>query len=276
MPAAMREGGRLVVVGGVAAGMSAASRARRLRPDVEIVVLEKGRDVSYGACATPYYIAGVIDQRDRLIRYDADFFRRERRIDVRLGAEAVELDPRRRSVGCVAGGGALEAIDYDALVAAPRLRPITGVEPGTLPTPAELGLQPDRCAYRQSGGRLQGERLLEDFLGQRGADYSRTMSSPNTAFEGCSRLSPHLAWGTLSIREVVQATRRRREQVRALPPVRRAGGSRLARDRNGGGWRRRGDAAGPPPGRSAAGGGPRLRRAGGPVAPAALVPRAPI
>ena len=76
MPAAMREGGRLVVVGGVAAGMSAASRARRLRRDVEIVVLECGRDVSYGACSLPYYIAGLISSRDELVVHDAGFFRR--------------------------------------------------------------------------------------------------------------------------------------------------------------------------------------------------------
>lgn len=128
MPAAMREGGRLVVVGGVAAGMSAASRARRLRPDIEIIVLEKGWDVSYGACATPYYIAGVVGSRDRLIRYDADFFRHERRIDVRLGAEAVELDPKRKSVRYRVGGS-VEAADYDALVLA------TGAMPVKLPLP---------------------------------------------------------------------------------------------------------------------------------------------
>jgi NADPH-dependent 2,4-dienoyl-CoA reductase/sulfur reductase-like enzyme len=136
MPSAMREGGRLLVVGGVAAGMSAASRARRLRPDVEIVVLEKGQDVSYGACATPYYVAGVIEERDRLIRYDADFFRRERRIDVRLGAEALELDLRRKSVTYRAGG-TTEATAYDALVlatgAVPVKFPLPGIDlPGVL------------------------------------------------------------------------------------------------------------------------------------------------
>jgi NADPH-dependent 2,4-dienoyl-CoA reductase/sulfur reductase-like enzyme len=129
MPGAMRNGGRLVVVGGVAAGMSAASRARRLRPDVEIVVLEKGQDVSYGACSTPYYIAGVIEERERLIMYEADFFRRERRIDVRLGAEAVELDARRKSVAYMVDGGGRETIEYDALVVA------TGAEPIRLPLP---------------------------------------------------------------------------------------------------------------------------------------------
>jgi NADPH-dependent 2,4-dienoyl-CoA reductase/sulfur reductase-like enzyme len=132
----MREGGRLVVVGGVAAGMSAASRARRLRPDVEIVVLEKGRDVSYGACATPYYIAGLIESRDRLVRYDAGFFRRERRIDVRLDAEAVGLDTKRRVV-TYRSADKTETLDYDALVlatgAVPVKFPLPGIDlPGVL------------------------------------------------------------------------------------------------------------------------------------------------
>jgi NADPH-dependent 2,4-dienoyl-CoA reductase/sulfur reductase-like enzyme len=127
----MREGGRLVVVGGVAAGMSAASRARRLRPDVEIVVLEKGADVSYGACATPYYIGDVIRERDRLIRYDAEFFRRERRIDVRLGAEAIGLDAGRRSVTHRAGlGGETQVIGYDTLVLATGATPVRPPLPG--------------------------------------------------------------------------------------------------------------------------------------------------
>jgi deoxyribodipyrimidine photo-lyase len=103
------------------------------------------------------------------------------------------------------------------LAAPPPLRPVAGIEPGEIPTAADLGMAPDPCPERQRGGRREGERLLEDFLCSRGQVYHRAMSSPNTAFEGCSRLSPYLAWGSLSIREVVQATRLRREQVRAAP-----------------------------------------------------------
>ena len=107
----------------------------------------------------------------------------------------------------------------------PHLRPIEGFDPGIIPTAAELSLQPDPCPDRQRGGRSRGERILEDFLTDRGNVYNKVMSSPNTAFDGCSRLSPHLAWGTLSMREVVQATRARRDQVRDLPPERRGGWS---------------------------------------------------
>jgi CoA-dependent NAD(P)H sulfur oxidoreductase len=129
MPAVMREGGRLVVVGGVAAGMSAASRARKLRPDVEIVAVEKGRDVSYGACSLPYFIADVIRDRGDLVAYDADFFRRERRIDVRLETEAVALDPRKRTVTLRAGGGT-DTLAFDSLVIATGARAVKVPLPG--------------------------------------------------------------------------------------------------------------------------------------------------
>jgi NADPH-dependent 2,4-dienoyl-CoA reductase/sulfur reductase-like enzyme len=126
----MREGGRLVVIGGVAAGMSAASRARRLRPDVEIIAVERGQDVSYGACSIPYFIGNVIRDRDDLVVYDADFFRRERRIDVRLDTEAVSLDPRKKTVTLKPGGGAAEQIGFDALVLATGARAVSPPIPG--------------------------------------------------------------------------------------------------------------------------------------------------
>lgn len=132
MPAAMRHGGRLVVIGGVAAGMSAASRARRLRSDVEIIVLERGHDVSYGACSLPYYIGGVIASRDELVVHDADFFRRERGIDVRLATEAAHVDARGKTVACRVAGGSTDTLSFDALViatgAAPVKPPLPGIE----------------------------------------------------------------------------------------------------------------------------------------------------
>ncbi|MEM7497068.1 MAG: deoxyribodipyrimidine photo-lyase/cryptochrome family protein [Pseudomonadota bacterium] len=78
-----------------------------------------------------------------------------------------------------------------------------GVAPGTLPTAEALGLVPDpaeEIAATPSAGR----HLLESFLMKRGEHYRREMSSPLTAYDACSRLSPHLAWGTLSTREVYQ------------------------------------------------------------------------
>jgi deoxyribodipyrimidine photo-lyase len=87
----------------------------------------------------------------------------------------------------------------------PALAPVPDVEPGPIPTAAMLGLAADRCPHRQAGGRSRGLDLLAGFLGPRGRDYRRAMSAPQTAERGCSRLSPHLAAGTLSPREVAQA-----------------------------------------------------------------------
>jgi deoxyribodipyrimidine photo-lyase len=95
------------------------------------------------------------------------------------------------------------------------LPPVLAEDPAPLPAPGDLGLDADPCPGRQRGGRAAGLLLLEGFLGERGQDYRRAMSSPVTAFEACSRLSPHLAFGTLSGREVVHATARRQAAATA-------------------------------------------------------------
>ncbi len=82
-----------------------------------------------------------------------------------------------------------------------------------LPRPAELGLQPQDCVHGQRGGRAAGLRTLESFLEQRSAGYRGGISSPLRAPGACSRLSPYLAWGCLSLREVVQATERRMDEL---------------------------------------------------------------
>ena len=90
-----------------------------------------------------------------------------------------------------------------------RLQPLEGEwSLGPIPAASDLGLKPDPCPGRQPGGRRAGLDLLESFLKERGRGYARGLSSPLTAPSACSRLSPHLAFGTLSLREVVQASRR--------------------------------------------------------------------
>ncbi|MEN8800473.1 MAG: deoxyribodipyrimidine photo-lyase [Thiogranum sp.] len=102
-----------------------------------------------------------------------------------------------------------------------QLMPLEGIEPGLIPNAEDLGIKPDPCAQRQPGGRNNGLERLESFLTRRGEAYHAEMSSPVTAYESCSRLSPHLAYGTLSIREVVQTNRNRRRQVKAQPAAAR-------------------------------------------------------
>ncbi len=102
----------------------------------------------------------------------------------------------------------------DAFVASPvlpvpRMTPVSGVDPGHL---ADPGLAPDPCSDRQTGGRGVGITLMNTFLTTRGQTYRAAMSSPVTGASACSRLSPHLAWGTLSVREVAHATKARQAE----------------------------------------------------------------
>ncbi|WP_049900311.1 FAD-dependent oxidoreductase [Natrinema sp. J7-1] len=87
-----------VVVGGDAAGMSAASKARRAAPDRDIVVFERGEWVSYGACGLPYYVKGEIQSLEDLVSVTPEEFREERDIDLRTGHEVVAIDTDERTV----------------------------------------------------------------------------------------------------------------------------------------------------------------------------------
>lgn len=91
---------RLIVIGGDAAGMSAASQARRRRgpDDLEIVAFERGRHTSYSACGIPYLIGGVVADPDQLVARDPETFRSKYAIDVHLRHEAIAVDLERRAV----------------------------------------------------------------------------------------------------------------------------------------------------------------------------------
>jgi deoxyribodipyrimidine photo-lyase len=98
--------------------------------------------------------------------------------------------------------------------APPALAALAGDWPTHIPTARDLGLAPDCCPQRQRGGRASGLATLESFLSTRGRDFRFRMSSPVTAFDASSRLSPHLTWGTLAMREVAQASRARLQDLR--------------------------------------------------------------
>ncbi|WP_421836782.1 FAD-binding domain-containing protein [Novosphingobium sp.] len=101
-------------------------------------------------------------------------------------------------------------------VAAPpaALEPLGSDWPARIPGARDLGLAPDPCPQRLTGGRVAGLATLASFLERRGRDYRWQMSSPVTAFDASSRLSPHLTWGTLSLREVAQASQTRLKGLR--------------------------------------------------------------
>jgi len=103
---------------------------------------------------------------------------------------------------------------WEARMAQPMAHPPAALRPlaldaGPLPTGRDLALAPDPRTLAQPGGERAAHALLDTFLAERGHRYHREMSSPVTAFESCSRLSPHLAYGTISTRQIVQTLRAR-------------------------------------------------------------------
>ncbi len=110
---------------------------------------------------------------------------------------------------------ARDAFVFGAQVATPKaLNAVAGCDPGAISTAAELGMRPDLCPDRQPGGRDQAMSLLGGFLTERGRTYRADMSTPVAGERACSRLSPYLAMGALTVREAAQATAERQREVR--------------------------------------------------------------
>ena len=118
-------GDTFVVIGGDAAGMSAASKVKRDNPEMDVVVFEKGEWVSYAACGMPYYVKGAVDDIDDLVTVTPEEFREERDVDLRTGHEVVGIDPERQTVTVDDGTETFEQ-SYDSLLVATGA---TAIEP---------------------------------------------------------------------------------------------------------------------------------------------------
>ena len=151
---------RLVVIGGDAAGMSAAATARRRAADsLDVVVLERTDWTSYSACGIPYWVAGDVDGPDGLVVRTPEQHR-ERGLDVRTGVEAVAVDLAARIVTVrPTEGGAERPVGFDQLVVATGAEPVRPDVPGA-DAAGVHGVQTldDGCGCStRSGGATCGE-----------------------------------------------------------------------------------------------------------------------
>lgn len=122
---------KVVIVGGVAGGASTAARLRRLDEQVEIVLLEKGDAISYANCGLPYYIGGVITDRDELFVQTPEGMKKRFNIDVRVNHEVLKIDPAKHELfikDLQRGNTYVES--YDQLVLSPGSKPIVPKVPG--------------------------------------------------------------------------------------------------------------------------------------------------
>ncbi len=113
---------KVIVIGGNAAGLSAASQIKRRKPSWEVTVYEKGPYISYGACGIPYHVEGLVPSLDDLITITPEEAVNERKIDLKLNHEVTAIDPLKKTVEINAPGGAYTD-RYDSLVIATGARP---------------------------------------------------------------------------------------------------------------------------------------------------------
>jgi NADPH-dependent 2,4-dienoyl-CoA reductase/sulfur reductase-like enzyme len=167
---------RFVIIGGDAAGMSAASRAKRLDPTLEVVVLEQTRDVSYSACGMPYNIADPARSMDELIVRTAAAFRQKAGIDLRTGHQVTRLDAVKRTVAGMTDQAEAFELSYDRLLLA------TGAQP----------IIPDRPGFDRSGvlalKSLEQGRSIKAYLESRSVRRTAIIGMGYIALEMCEAL----------------------------------------------------------------------------------------
>jgi len=192
---------RVVIIGGVAAGASAAARARRLSEAAQITVLERGPDVSFANCGLPYYIGGEIADRSRLAVQTPASLARLLNIEVLTRTEAVSIDRARKVVVvrdlAAAGRGDASAereVPYDKLVLAPGASPLRPPLPG-IDDPRILTLRNLQDMDRIKAAAASAARVLvigAGFIGLEMAEQMRRIGKTVTLAEAAEQVLPPL------------------------------------------------------------------------------------
>lgn len=191
---------RIVIVGGVAGGMSAAARARRLDETAEIVVLERGAHVSFANCGLPYFVGGEIAQERSLLVQTPQSLRAALALDVRTGSEVTVVDTAAKTVTVRTDEGAYD-LSYDALVLSPGASALRPPLPGLdSPRVRTLRTVEDAVALREAvlDGARRAVVLGAGFIGleaaealaQQGLDVSIVELAPHPL----PPLERELAW----------------------------------------------------------------------------------
>lgn len=119
-----------IIIGGVAGGATAAARIRRADEKAEIILVEKGPHISYANCGLPYYIGGVIADKEKLFVQTPESFGRRFNIDVRVNTEAISIDTKAKTVTLRRKDGSVIDEHYDRLLLSPGSSPVRPPFPG--------------------------------------------------------------------------------------------------------------------------------------------------
>ena len=186
---------KVIIVGGVAGGASTAARLRRLDESAQIILLERGGAVSYSNCGLPYYIGGVVQNRDDLLLQTPQSFWDRFHVEVRIFSEAVSVDPAAKTVRIRrTDGGEAYTESYDKLVLAPGAEPLVPPIPGgsnayTLRTIEDAARIKETAA---AGGARKAVVIGGGFIGLEMAENLREAGLDVVVAEGSDQLLPPL------------------------------------------------------------------------------------
>lgn len=187
---------KLVIIGGVAGGASAAARARRLNETAEIVLFERGEFISFANCGLPYHVGGVIAKRDNLLLMTPERFKARTGIDVRVRQEVTAIDPAAHTVTVRnLASGETYAESYDKLILAPGSSPVRPPLPG-IDDPAVMVLwtipDMDRIMARIDAGARRAVVVGGGFIGLEVAENLRHRGVEVTLVEMLPQVLPPL------------------------------------------------------------------------------------
>lgn len=201
---------KIIIVGGVAGGASAAARLRRLDEHAQIVIIERGEHISFANCGLPYYVGGVIPERSDLIVQTVESMESRFNLDIRIRTEVTKINPEEKQITAhnrATGESYTEAYDY--LILSPGANPITPPIPGlkdstniftvrTIPDSDAINDFIDQHKPKQVvvvGGGFIGLEMAEN-LQQRGLEVSVVEMLPQVMapidFEMASLVHQHL------------------------------------------------------------------------------------
>ena len=184
---------KLVVIGGTAAGLSAASRVRKFLPDADITVVERTGYVSYGSCGLPYFVSGLIGEPGDLVSFTPEQLAEKRDMKVLMHHEALSVDPAAKTVEVKnLDTGAFSTLDYDAMVIATGAR---AAVPAALRKEADnlftLRSVEDGIAIRQRAGDMGRVSVIGGgFIGLEMCEAFVSRGIRTTLYEAQDRLLP--------------------------------------------------------------------------------------
>ncbi|PRZ02475.1 NADPH-dependent 2,4-dienoyl-CoA reductase/sulfur reductase-like enzyme, partial [Isoptericola sp. CG 20/1183] len=185
---------RIVIVGGVGGGMSAAARARRLDESAEIIVLDRGEHVSFAGCGLPYHVGGEIPAADSLLVQTPESLRAALNLDVRTRHDIVGLDAASRTLTVRTAAGT-ETLRYDALILSPGAQAVRPPVPGLdSPRVRTLRTVADATALREriTAGARRAVVLGAGFIGLEAAEALAQQGLDVTVVELADHVLPPL------------------------------------------------------------------------------------